>query len=544
MQSSATQLGEDAPSLSTSGERLIGRAIDHVGMLRETRCVQPAGKFDYVLLSDVHLGSDLVTHLRPWAATSWLTREAEVDDKLVSLLAYHRTRRHDRPLCVVMAGDFLDLVGVSLSPEDSLRTTPTSEEREHGLGSAPDHVVRKVWAIARRHPRVFHAMMELVAEGNQLVLVRGNHDIELYWYAAQHAFVEAVLEHAPPEQRAEMAQRIAIHPWFFAVPGVLYVEHGHQFDPMCSYGDPLSSTCPIDSRRIRSVPFSVMLRNVARPTRGLSTSAYEHASFGAYFGLMMRLGARGCARIALRFARAASKLVGTWVAHVQGEGCRRRHAAALRKARFSARQGVERNTLCELESLYVRPASHSLAFVLCSLYLDRVAAVAAALLFTVLGALLARSESTLEGIVCALPAALFAAYAVFGVERDIFPTRRMQSSASRIAALFDARWVVMGHTHEPLEHALADGPDAPQYVNLGHWGEDDLPEERQAGATTSCTYLHLRMEGDRYRADLMRWDDQLGPRKAVVPQHPGDESEDRPEGKAPRPGKPLLGAAT
>jgi UDP-2,3-diacylglucosamine pyrophosphatase LpxH len=529
MQPSATSGGEDAPCASP-------------GLLREWRCLQRGGEYDYVLLSDVHLGSDLVTHLRPWAATSWLTREAEVDDKLVSLLAHHRARRQGRPLCVVMAGDFLDLVGVSLSPpERAIRTVPTPEEREHGLGSAPDHVVHKMWAIARRHPRVFRALMELVAEGNQLVLVRGNHDIELYWYAAQHAFVEAVLEHAPSEQRAQLAGRIAIHPWFFAVPGLLYVEHGHQFDPMCSYGDPLSSTCPRDSRRIRQVPFSVMLRNVARPTRGLSTSAYEHVSFGAYLGLLARLGLRGSARIALRFARAASKLVGTWVAHVQGEGCRRRHAAGVRKARFAERQGVPRARLGALESLYVRPASHSLAFVLCSLYLDRVAAVACALLFVVLGAVLARSESALEGVVCALPAALFAAYAVFGIDRDIFPARRMQHGAARIAELFDARWVVMGHTHEPLERALAEGPDAPQYVNLGHWGEDDLPEERHANATTSCTYLHVRLEGEEYRADLMRWDSQLGPRKAVLPQTPRDESEDRPQGKAPRPGKPLLG---
>jgi UDP-2,3-diacylglucosamine pyrophosphatase LpxH len=531
--------------------RLVRDADLPVGKLRERHCVQPAGEFDYVLLSDVHLGSDLVTHLRPWAATSWLMREAEVDDKLVSLLAYHRARRdtagHGRPLCVVMAGDFLDLVGVSLAPESTLRTTPTSEEREHGLGSAPDHVVQKMWAIARRHPRVFQAMAELVAEGNRLVLVRGNHDIELYWYAAQHAFVEAVLEHAPAHRHRELAPRIAIHSWFFAVPGVLYVEHGHQFDPMCSYGDPLSSTCPIDSRRIRSVPFSVMLRNVARPTRGLSTSAYEHASFGAYLGLLMRLGGRGCARIAVRFARAASKLVGTWVAHVQGEGSRRRHAVGVRKARFAERQGVAAEQLEGLESLYVRPASHSLAFVLCSLYLDRAAAVAAALGFTVLSAMLARSESTLEGILCALPAALFAAYAVLGIDRDIFPTRRMRSGATRIAELFDARWVVMGHTHEPMDEVLTEGADAPRYVNLGHWGEDDLPEERHADATTSCTYLHVRMDGGHYRADLMRWDSQLGPQKAALPGRPADSFEDRPQGKTPRTGKAwfgIRGAAT
>jgi UDP-2,3-diacylglucosamine pyrophosphatase LpxH len=526
-----------APRASTAPRCEPAREQQSPALWRERRCTHEAGLYDYILLSDVHLGSDLVTHVRPWAATSWLTREAEIDDKLVSMLAYHRTRRRERPLCVVMAGDFLDLVGVSLPPEQTMRTAPTSEEREHGLGSAPDHVVHKVWAIARRHPRVFKALMELVADGHQLVLVRGNHDIELYWYAAQHAFVEAVIAHAPAERHRELAARIAVHPWFFVVPGLLYVEHGHQFDAMCSYGDPLSSTCPRDSRRIRQVPFSVMLRNVARPTHGLSTAAYEHASFGAYLGLLMRLGLRGSMRIAMRFARATSRLVGTWVSHVRGENCRRRHAKSIRKARFAGQQGLKQSQLAALESLYVRPASHSLAFVLRSLYLDRVAALACALGFVVLGAVLARYESGLEGVICALPAALFAAYAVFGIERDIFPARRMQQGAARIAELFETRFVVMGHTHQPVERALGEASDAPRYVNVGHWGEDDLPEERSAHATNSCTYLHLRLRGDRYRADLMRWDSRLGPRKAALPQAPADGSEGRPQGK----GKPLLG---
>jgi len=478
------------------------------------RCVEPAGEFDYVLLSDVHLGSDLVTHVRPWARTSWLTSEAAVDDQLVSLLAHHRRQRGERPLCVVMAGDFLDLVGVSLSPPAvPLRTTPNFEEQQYGLGSAADHVVHKVWAIARRHPRVFRALMELLADGNRLVVVRGNHDIELYWHSAQRALIEAICEHAPEAERAELAARIAIQPWFFVVEGLLYVEHGHQFDAMCSYGDPLLSTCPRDSRRIRQVPFSVMLRNVARPTRGLSTARYEHTSFGGYLGLLVALGCYGSLRIAVRFARAAARLVGTWLSHVRGDGCRRRHAAAVRKARFAARERVSSEQLVALESLYVKPASHSLAFVLRSIYLDRVLACVGAALFVVLAALVARSSGALDGVLFGLPAALFVGYACIGVDRGLVPTQRMQSSAVRIAALFGARWVVMGHTHKPVVQEL---PAGARYVNLGHWGEDDLPEERALHQTTTCTYLHVRLDGASYRADLMRWDAASGSALAIL----------------------------
>jgi UDP-2,3-diacylglucosamine pyrophosphatase LpxH len=480
----------------------------------------------------VHLGSDIVTHTRPWAAEAWLTSEACVDDQLVSLLAHQRrTRASGRPLCVVMAGDFLDLVGISLTPErESLTTMPTSEEERCGLGSAPDHVVQKVWAIAQRHPRVFHELMLLLADGNQLVLVRGNHDIELHWYAAQHAFVQAVVAHAAAEHRAQLAARISFQPWFFAVEGLFYVEHGHQFDAMCSYGDPLLPTCPRDPRRIRSVPFSVLLRNVARPTRGLSTARYEHGSFGAYFGLLLALGVSGSLRIAVRFARATSRLVGTWLAHVRGDGKRRAHQQKARKARFAAREGMPMTHLTALEALYVRPASHSLPFVLRSLYLDRVMALLGALVCVVSSALLVRYRELWQGLALALPAVLMATYAVLGIDRGISPARGMQRGAARIAELFAARYVIMGHTHQPVLLSLGGGA---QYINLGHWGEDDLPEERAQDAATSCTYLHVRLDGDDYRADLLCWDAVRGAAPVHLPRPAGD--------RPPSPGAPLLG---
>ncbi len=164
-----------------------------------------ASEFNYLLFSDVHLGSDIVPHLRPWATTSWLAHEADIDERIVSMLTHHRRERDpERPWCLILAGDFLDLVGVSL-PLGELRTAPTEEEQRNGLGSAPDHVVQKVKAICARHPRVFNALWEFVADGHTLASVRGNPDIELHWQSAQRALVNAIGEPAPEGRRAELA---------------------------------------------------------------------------------------------------------------------------------------------------------------------------------------------------------------------------------------------------------------------------------------------------------------------------------------------------
>ncbi len=460
--------------------------------------------FNYLMLSDVHLGSDIVPHLRPWATTSWLMQAAEVDAQLISLIDHYRDERDPlRPWKLVIAGDFLDLVGVSIKPALAVMQTPlTAEEHLHGLGSAADHVVHKMHAIAARHAGVFRALSRFLEAGHAIVVVRGNHDVELHWRAAQRALVQAIVGHAAPEAQQELAARIEICPWFFAVDGLLYVEHGHEFDAMCSYGDPLMPTCARDSRRIRSTPFSVLLRNVARPTRGLSTASYGYASMSAYLTLLLNLGVGGTARIAVRYARASQRLISEYFAQTVDRGLGRMNSAGVRLRRFAARAGVSEEHLAKLRALYVQPAAKSLSYVLRSLYLDRVFCLVFCLAFVASAALAASYGGFLAGALCSIPAGLLGGYAYVGRGSNTSPSACMEHGASQIARLFRARWVVMGHTHAPVFTEVGEGAS---YVNLGSWGQDDPPDERTARHTSSCTYLVLRHEASDYRAELLHW---------------------------------------
>ncbi|HEX5661580.1 MAG TPA: hypothetical protein VFX59_30530 [Polyangiales bacterium] len=452
---------------------------------------------DYLLLSDVHLGSDIVPHLRPWATTSWLLQEAAIDSRLVALFDHYRTpSAPGRQWKLILAGDFLDLVGVSLAAEQ-VETPPTVEELRCGLGSAPDHVVRKLNAIAARHPTVFAALARFLDAGNSLVFVRGNHDIELHWRRAQRAFVEAVAHHAS----TDIASRIEICPWFYAVDGLFYVEHGHEFDPMCSYGDPLLPVGLTDSRRIRDTPFSVLLRNVARPTRGLSSASYGYVGMSAYAFLLLKLGVSGSLAIAVRYGRACYRLVNETFQHALQRHVRR---AEAKLKHFARRSGIDSARLAALRTVYVKPAVESLNYVVRSLYLDRIFAGLGAFAIA-LFALIAWSwaSATTVGL-CALPALPLAAYALIGRGTNTNPAAVMRSGAERIAALFHARWVIMGHTHDPM--LVPVSPDS-SYVNLGSWGQDDPPDEQTGTHESSRTFMVIR-EGE---GALMRWDDTAGP---------------------------------
>ena len=465
---------------------------------------------DYIFLSDVHLGSDIVTHVRPWAATSWLLEEAEIDARLIALIDHYReASAPGRRFRLIIAGDFLDLVGVSLmaSGQDCI-TPPTPEEQRHGLGSASDHVLQKLDAIARRHANVFHALMRFLAAGHSLVLIRGNHDIELHWRSAQRALVQAIVQHAPESQRAELAGRVKICPWFYAIEGLFYVEHGHEFDPMCSYGDPLLPTCPRDSRRIRQTPFSVLLRHIARPTRGLSSAAYDYVGMGAYAVLLSRLGVTGSAQIAVRYARASHRLVSEcFVRAIDGGKARMRRAQA-QLARFARQTGIAPERLDALQALYVKPAVESVNFVARSLYLDRVVSLLLAGGFAFGAMLLVQQAGLASGGLCAIPAVLLAGYTCIGRGSNTGPQVAMQRGAEEIAKLFTARWVLMGHTHRPVVTKV--GPAA-SYVNLGCWGQDDPPDERIASHKSPCTYFVIRQQDGEYVGELLRWDPSSGP---------------------------------
>jgi predicted phosphodiesterase len=88
----------------------------------------------------------------------------------------------------------------------------------------------------------------------------------------------------------------------------------------------------------------------------------------------------------------------------------------------------------------------------------------------------------------------------------------MRLGAERIARLFDVRWVVMGHTHDPVIEQMDTGAT---YVNLGSWGQDDTPDERSLAEACTQTFLTLRRLGDDYRAELLRWDPARGVVQAV-----------------------------
>jgi UDP-2,3-diacylglucosamine pyrophosphatase LpxH len=469
-----------------------------------------------LILSDVHLGNDL-NDLAP----SGEKRSARVDADLASLLAHYRKAPcGGRRWRLVIAGDFIDFVGMAIAAhETEIGREPSDEEREHGLGNAAEHGRIKLRAVAARHRGVFEALADFVAEGHAVTLVHGNHDVEFHWDAVKQELRALLVDlagrargtgEAPPDL-ADMVSRIEFAPWFYYVGGVAYVEHGHQYDTLCSTEHVMAPMSPLDRRGIVRSFSDVLLRWVVRPTRGVPEYGHERRGLFDYVLLAARLGVVGLVRLGMRFAAAVVELFRLRRAYLTeaAKSLREEHERGMAALAVATRVGIER--LRALAALQVPPVTRSIPKILASVLLDRLAVglVATALIAAAL-ACAGRGHSW--GVVLAGAVALgwWLANRHLSAQRRAWFGERLDNNetlaerAGHLARLFPAAFVVMGHTHTPAMTQVAQGGTT--YVNVGSWHEAEPREDDVSPPFRAArTHLVIHPEADGPTAQFLAW---------------------------------------
>lgn len=172
--------------------------------------------FNYLFLSDLHLSEGI----NPETGRIQRNEDFFHDFSFAQLLNFHVAMSKDArkldffeiPWKLVINGDAFDFLQVVSRPPTTIDGTATmnivnaagrllvkekklSENEQHyGLGTTEPEVVWKLQRIALGHPLFFEALGWFVATGNELVLLKGNHDIELYWPAVQTRFRMLLIE--------------------------------------------------------------------------------------------------------------------------------------------------------------------------------------------------------------------------------------------------------------------------------------------------------------------------------------------------------------
>jgi UDP-2,3-diacylglucosamine pyrophosphatase LpxH len=466
------------------------------------------GAHNILVVSDLHLGEDLSP-----AATEGDTRHLElVERHLIQFLRHYSHRRLDgRPWRLVVNGDMVDFLTICVLPDDErieLAGEVPEEAKVYGLGRRVEVARAQMLAVVDRHRDVFRAIARFVAAGNAVDIICGNHDTELHWPEVQQALrdgVGRIWAQMPQSRRTgaptaeALDASISFHPWFYHEPGSVWIEHGHQYDECCSFDFGL---CPVDptTGEIVSNVDAASLRYVSNQISEVEAHGTEEWTLGGYVRFAFGLGLRGTWRLFRSYCRFAATLVRGWRRNAiwtRAHGKRQElHTERLRQ--LAERSSVSLGSLESVDRMRRRPVVANLWRLMNVLMLDRLVLLAVSVLLVLVALAALPLSAALPVGAGVLGGAWWLQYRA-GHGRSLDNSLPLQLMPARILEHVDARFVVFGHTHEPVAQPLDGGR---MYFNTGTW----LPAGRP-GLLRSFTHVIVRHTERGPVAALCQWRD-------------------------------------
>ena len=130
----------------------------------------------------------------------------------------------------------LKKIGITKTPAE-LENSIYGKEKIFGLKTDNYKTVYKLMKIKHGHPVFFKALKEWTEKGNKLVLVKGNHDLEIYWPEVRNYLRLIIAEEIAGREKdiEEVLKEIVLPNIFFIDDSIeidekVYIEHGHRYD--------------------------------------------------------------------------------------------------------------------------------------------------------------------------------------------------------------------------------------------------------------------------------------------------------------------------
>ena len=420
---------------------------------------------------------------------------------------------------LVLLGDVVDFLQVM--DRETLGDTRLAPD------TSPATTLMRLERIAVGHRDFFAALGRFVAAGFALDIVPGNHDIEFMRPAVQERFKRLVADACGVPA---VSDGINFYPWIYYVPGVVYAEHGHQYDANNSFatlvqpfrpGTPDLTELPLGSyfvvylfNRIERIdPFADNIKPATRylfwalrthPVRALTTLSV-HASF-----FVRVLGRTGKASLA--------------------EQQQRRDAyRAQALPSIAEATSLPLATLIEIDKGAAIPAMTSKIRQLQALiWQPLLAAIPLLASLWALYRVLQRLQSAARAMVTlSFGLAILAWREQQALKPATDPGGYLLQAALRVDALLrqtqqNVPLYVFGHTHTAEQHPLQNDADTPRYVNTGTWTPIVPQAYDLLGTRERFTFVqitHHPATGE-VLGRLMVWEDAAG-RTSPLPQFMG-----------------------
>jgi UDP-2,3-diacylglucosamine pyrophosphatase LpxH len=383
-------------------------------------------------------------------------------DRFLSHLEKEAERRNSK-WRVIIAGDMVDFLQVTRLPEEGPFELRESE-REYGLGTSPAKNIWKMKVMMDGHWIFFKALGRFIAKGNVCTIITGNHDIEWTVPQVQEAFRDEMRKYLPKGTRSGkriVSNQLEFCPWFYYEPGLIWVEHGHQYDGMNSF-DYLLYPCLPNSDELMLPGGSFFVRYLFNKVEQKDPFADNIKPTSAYVEkhwLRLLLSRDLCKHIQY-FLQINNKVKGFDDETLKPIRMQNERAVKAEAKRF----GITTNQLNSIQKKWVP----------CFIY----------------------NKSKKENI-----KSFFCYRTPAGYYRDI---------ASYIQKSLNVRYVVFGHTHETDLWSMSKNGKA-EYTNSATWTKifSENPGDRLLHDEQESVFIQiLKDEGNKL--ELLKWKGELG----------------------------------
>jgi UDP-2,3-diacylglucosamine pyrophosphatase LpxH len=458
----------------------------------------------YLIVSDLHL-CDVEDHSDGWKA--YKNSRYRFDREFAALLkGFADNRKKTEQLTLILNGDTVDFDLVTAVPEKPAWPVSFSERRR-GLNATESKSVWKLERVLSHHAVFIDSLADYLSAGHRIVYILGNHDREFHFEVVQRALVSAIRRRAR-ERRGDFPDgAIRFEPWFYAVPGEIYVEHGQQYDYYTSFRYLLYPVVNVKKQKRIALPMGNLSNRYLMNRMGFFNphSSNYILNIFSYVTHWLRRYAFTRRSLLISWLWGSLLVIGKLLMmkrRLLGKPPRMKPLLEQVAARF----GLEPETVLDLYRLQRPPITSRFFRIIREFWIDRV------LLATVLtgGTITLALVPVPLWVKLMVPLSgfplLYLIYEWFARGETIFTIEKQFPNVAReVSRLIDARVITFGHTHVPRLIPLSKDVS---FVDTGTWAPIMQAQDPETLAPGLRNYLIASFEGDKSFIKLDSWQDR------------------------------------
>jgi UDP-2,3-diacylglucosamine pyrophosphatase LpxH len=417
------------------------------------------------VISDLHLCDAQPVNLKYPLWKKFKTRQFFFDDVFELFLGHIQTKANDEPVELVLNGDIFDFDSVMTMP-DSPPYRISFIERKRGLFPRAERSRFKIKTILKDHEKFVQALRHFVIQGNRVVFVMGNHDIELHFPEVREEIMYQLK--LPPESR----DQVRFCEWFYISNQDTLIEHGNQYDPYCVCDDPINPYIRGYSHISLKLPFGNLACRYIMNGMGFFNPHVDSnyiMTMKDYVTIFLRYMAKAQPLLVFSWFWGSLVTLGHSFIYRLAEPIRNPLKIEDRVNEIAYKSNAEPRMVRELKELFMPPAASNPILLMRELWLDR--AFIILLVFYLIFQLMAliKSMISVSFYWAFIPLFLFLPFFLFYSKSITSMVSGYKEPDDRILAMASAitrvKRIVFGHTHI-VRHEMIGSVE---HLNSGCW---------------------------------------------------------------------------